>query len=90
MNKNKGKNKKSTTETLATIADDYNDVLAFLQSAAVKSSRVVLAPLSLRADKHERIWFRRWSETNLPTPTKTSPQNHTGIMRILSDLATRL
>ena len=47
-----GKKTKGTTKTLATIADDCDNVLAFLQDVAVKSLRVTVAPLSLHADKH--------------------------------------
>ena len=34
--KGQEKNKKATAETLATIADNYDDVLAFLKSVVVK------------------------------------------------------
>ena len=58
--KNPGKVKQDSAETaaaktLATIADDFDDVLAFLQADAVKSPRVLVAPLSLRADKCRRL-----------------------------------
>ena len=41
-------------------------------------------------DKRERVWFRRWFDTNLTTPTKTAPQDHTGLMGVLRNVATRL
>ena len=61
----------------------------FLQAVAVKSPRIIDAPLSLRADKNTHIWFRQWSGNNLP-PTTNTPQYHTGITGLLSDVATRL
>ena len=88
MKKNMVKNNKTSNKTLATITDDCNDVLAFLQSAAVKSPQVIAAPLYLRADKRVRVWFRRWYETNLPTPTKNDPQDHMDLTGLLSTLAT--
>ena len=39
-------------ETLATIADDCDNVLAFLQAVSVKSPRVLAAPLSLCAGNY--------------------------------------
>ena len=53
---NPGKAKQASTktaaaETLATITDDCDDVLAFLQAVAVKSPQFLAEPLSLRADK---------------------------------------
>ena len=52
MMKNTENNRKATSETLATIANDCNNFLAFLQAVAVKSAWVIAAPLSLRAEKH--------------------------------------
>ena len=49
----------AAAETLASVAADCNDVLAFLQAIVVKSPRVIAAPLSLRADKKARVWFQR-------------------------------
>ena len=46
----KVKAKQATDETLATIADDFNDVLAFFQAVAVKSTLVIAAPLSFHSD----------------------------------------
>ena len=43
--------KKAAPGWLATIADDYDNILAFLQAVAVKSPRVIAAPLSLCVDK---------------------------------------
>ena len=53
---NPGKAKQASTKTatavtLATIADNFDDVLAFLQAVAVKSPQFLAEPLSLRADK---------------------------------------
>ena len=42
-----GKAKLATAETLVIIADNYDNVLAFLQTVAVNSPRVIAAPLSL-------------------------------------------
>ena len=61
--KKPGKSKQASVETAATktlapIADNYNDVVAFLQAVAVKYPRVLAAPLSLRADKRTRVWFQ--------------------------------
>ena len=81
--------KLSTTETLVTIADNCDDVLAFLQDVAVKYSHVIAATLSLRADKRARIWFRRWTDAKLPTPPKPAPQDHMGLTGVLTDVATR-
>ena len=50
-----GKEKLATAETLSTIADYCNDVLAFLQAVAVNSPRVIADPLSLRVDKRARL-----------------------------------
>ena len=61
-----GKAKQATAETLTTIAYDCDDVLAFLKSAAVKSPRVIVAPIYLHADKRTRVWFRCWTDVNLP------------------------
>ena len=86
----KGKAKQATTKTFDTIEDNCDDVLAFLQAIAVKSSRVTADPLSIRADNRTRVWFCRWTYTNLPTPPKTAPQDHMGLTGILADVATRL
>ena len=64
----KGKANQSTAKTLATIADNCNNVLDFLQAATVKSPRVTEAPLSLFAYKHARVWFRRWKDITPPPP----------------------
>ena len=47
--------KTAAAKTLATIADDCDDILAFLQAVAVKSPRFLAAPLSLRPDKRTRL-----------------------------------
>ena len=85
-----GKARQAASNTLTTIADDCGNVLVFLQDVAVKSPRVIAAPLSLRADKRARIWFQRWADVNLSMMPKPSPQDHLGIMGVLTDVATRL
>ena len=86
----KGKAKQATSETLATIADDCDDVLDFLQAFAVKSPQVAVAPLSLCTEKRERVWFRHWTDTNLPTPPNLYPQDHMGLMVVLTNVMTKL
>ena len=90
MKKNTEKNKKATAETLATTVDNCDNVLVFIQAFTVKSPRVIASPLSLRVEKCARIWFRWWSNKNLPMSEKTAPQDHMGITGVLSDVATRL
>ena len=51
----RGKAKQGTTETLTTIAYDFDDVLDLLQAVAVKSQRFIAAPLSLSVDKCTRL-----------------------------------
>ena len=80
----------ATAKTLATIADYCDNVLAFLRAVAVKSLQFTAAPLSLCVDKRVCIWFCRWSETNLPTPSKLVPQEHMGITGLMTDVETRL
>ena len=67
------KKRKATVETLATIADNFNNILAFLQAVAVKSPWVIATPLSLRTNKQARVWFFWWYNINLPASPKTSP-----------------
>ena len=93
--KKQGKTKQASAETaaaktLASIADDCDDVLAFLQAVAVKSPRVLAAPLSLRVDKRARVWFQRWTDVNLPKPPTPSSQDHLGLTDVLTNVATRL
>ena len=81
--KNPGKAKQASTETaaaktMASIADNCNNILAFLQVIAVKSTRFLVAPLSLRADKRVRVWFQRWTDVNLLKPPTPAPQDHLG------------
>ena len=80
----------AAAETLASIADDCDNVFAFLQAVAVKSPRVLAATLSLCADKRARVWFQRWTDVNLPKPPTPSPQDHLGLTDVLIDVATRL
>ena len=47
--------KQATSKMLATIVDNYGDVLAFLQAVAVKSPQVTASPLSLRAEKRVHV-----------------------------------
>ena len=49
--------KTAAAETLATIADDCDNVLAFLQAVSVKYPQVLAAPLSLLEDKRACVWF---------------------------------
>ena len=58
--KKPGKSKQASSETaaaetLASIAVDCDDVLAFLQAGVVKSPRLLAAALSLRADKRAQV-----------------------------------
>ena len=85
-----GKANQATAETLTTIAYNYDDVLDFLQDIAVKSPRVIAAPLSLCAYKRARVWFRRWTDVKLPTPPNTTPQYHMGLMFVLTEVVNRL
>ena len=80
----------ATAETLASIADDCDDVLAFLQAVTVKYPRVLAAPLSLCADKRARVWFQRWTDVNMPKTPTPAPQYHLGLTDILTDVTTRL
>ena len=48
------------------------------------------ATLSLCTAKRAHVWFCRWTDINLLTPTKPDPQDHMGITGILTDVATRL
>ena len=82
--------KTAAAKTLASIAVDCDDVLAFLQAVAVKSPRVLAAPLSLRADKRARVWFQQWTDVNLPKPPTPAPQDHMDLTDILTDVATRM
>ena len=75
---------------LATISDNCNKVLEFLQDVAVKSPLVIADPLSLCVDKHVRVWFCRWYKISLSVSAKNSPQDHTGLTGVLSNVATRL
>ena len=75
---------------MAAIADNCDDVFAFIQAVAVKSPRVIAAPLYLRADKRAQFWFRWWSDINLPASDNTAPQYHTGLAGVLRDVETRL
>ena len=78
---------KENAETLATITADCNNVLALLQSVAVKSPRIIATLLSLHTDKRACIWFCRWAGNNLP-PTTNAPQDHRRLTGVLSDVAT--
>ena len=74
----------------ATIADNCDDVLAFLQAVAIKYHQVIAAPFSLRVDKRTQVWFQRWTDVNLPKPPKPAPQYHLGLTGILTNVTTRL
>ena len=86
----KGKENLATTNTLATIADDFGNVLALLQAVTFKSPRVIADPLSLRTDNRACVWFRCWKDVNLPTPPKPDPQDHIGLMGVLTNVSTML
>ena len=49
----RGKMKQATAETLSTITENYDGVLAFLQDVSVKSPRVTAETLSLCAYKRK-------------------------------------
>ena len=85
-----GKANQASANTLVTIADDCDNILAFLQAVSVKYPRVIADPLSLRADKRARVWFQCWTDVNLPKPPKPAPQDHLGLTDVLTDVATRL
>ena len=82
--------KTAAAETLACIADECDDVLAFLQADAVKSPRVLAEPLSLCSDKRARVWFLRWTDVNLPKPLTLASQDHLSLTDVLTDVTTRL
>ena len=93
--KKPGKAKQASAETaaaemLASFAVDCNDVLVFLQAVAVKSPRVLAAPLSLCAEKRARVWFQQWTDVNLAKPPTPAPQDHMGLTDVLTNVATRL
>ena len=75
---------------MATIADVRNNVLDFLQAVAVKSPRILAAPLSLHADKRVRVWFQLWTDVNFPKPPAPASKYHLGLTGVLTDVATRL
>ena len=77
-------------ETLASFAVDCDDVLAFLQAVAVKSPRVIAAPLSICSDNKARVWFQRWTDVHLPKPFTPATQDHMGLTDVLTDATTRL
>ena len=85
-----GKANLATAKTLAIIAEDCDDFLAFLKAAAVKSLRVIADPLSLHADKRARVWLCCWIYINLPTMPKPDPKYHMGLMGVLTDVVTKL
>ena len=79
--------------TIDCIAADCDYILAFLRGISLKAPQVQAAPLSLRADKREKIWFRQWVDSILKhkaPPNKAAPQDHSGLTGVLSEVATRL
>ena len=74
------------------VAADCNDILAFLQAVALKLLRVMAAPLSLRADLRATSWFYQWLGKNLIQKTihKTTPQDHSVLTKVLSEVLMRL
>ena len=62
-----------------TIADDFDEVLDFLQAVKVKVTAVAADPLSLSTDNCARVWFRMWATQHLAplyTPVTAAPQYH--------------
>ena len=93
--KKQSKEKQASSETaaakmLASITDNCDNVLAFLQAVSVKSPRVLAAPFSLRTDKSAHVWFQRWTELKLPKPPTPSPKDHLGLTDVLTNVTTRL
>ena len=82
--------KTATAETFATIADNCDDVLAFLQDIAIKFTRVLASPLSLHAEKRARIWSQQWTDVNLTKPPTPAPRDHLGLTGVLTNAATWL
>ena len=74
---------------MTTITNDCDNVLNFLQSVTFKSPRDIVDPLSLHADKRTRVWFRCWTDVNLPMPPKPAPQDHMGLTALLTNVETR-
>ena len=75
------------------IASGCNNFLDFLQAVSVKTFWVEADPLSLRTDKRESNWFRRWSSHHLDpltTPLIAAPQDQSGLMLVLSDVTIRI
>ena len=86
------KPKVTSNETNA-IAADCNNILAFLQTIAVKLPRVETGPLSLRADKWAKDWFRKWFSHHLApltTPISSTPHDYLVLKGLLIDVASWL
>ena len=62
----------------------------FLQAVVFKSPQVTAVTLSLCTDKRARVWFRCWTDTNLPTAPWTAIQDHMGLTAVLIDVVTRI
>ena len=75
---------------LATISDNCDNVLAFLQAVAVKSPHFTAKPLPLLTDKCAHAWFCCWTDTSISTLPKLSSQDHMDLTGILTDVATSL
>ena len=82
--------KTASAETLTTITDDCNDVLAFLQAVSAKPPQALASPLSLCADKRTSVWIQQWTDVNLPKPPIPDLQDHLGLTGVLTDVATQL
>ena len=71
------------------IATSCDNILAFLQVVYLKSPLLQAAPLLLRADKRAIRWFHQWADSNLKhqaPPQKSAPQDHFGLMGVLSEV----
>ena len=75
---------------MATIADNFDNVLAFLQAVAIKSPQVTAAPLSIHAEKRARVCLCCWIDTNLTTLPNLYPQDHMDLTGVFTNVSTRL
>ena len=75
------------------ITSNFNDVLSFLPDVAVKAPILVVVPLLLLMDKHAQEWLWHWSTHHispLSTSVTATPQDHSGLTGVLSNVAMRL
>ena len=64
--------------------------MEFLQAVSVKYPRIIAAPLTLCADKRACVWLQHWADVKIPIPPQPAPQDHLGLIGILTNMATRL